>query len=138
MSRCDQQSNMTDQSNTMLPPAVQSTIHNTFPDLTSAIIGASTWTTDDKKTMPNLRSMQNTPCVHEFTKNIIKITFSCLNLVYFFARTFISFEHITLWVLYRPSIKAIGEISDVFEYFSCRLEPYHPRFVRSDMCLVLK
>ena len=50
MSRCDQ-------SNRMLPPAMQSTIYSIFPDLTSGITGANPWTTDGKKTLPNLRSI---------------------------------------------------------------------------------
>ena len=56
ISRCDQ-SDMIYQSNTMLPPAVQSSINSAFPDLTTTITGANPWTTDGKKTLPNLGSM---------------------------------------------------------------------------------
>jgi len=40
MSRCDQ-GNMADQTNTVLPLAVQSTIYSTIPNVTSATTGAS-------------------------------------------------------------------------------------------------
>jgi len=39
-----------------------------------------------------------------------------------------SFERIKLWVLYKPPMKATGGISDIFVHFSCRLQPYYPRF----------
>jgi len=48
MSRCDQ-GNMADQTNTVLPLAVQSTIYSTIPNVTSATTGASPWTTDGRK-----------------------------------------------------------------------------------------
>jgi len=60
-------------------------------------------------------------------KNIVKITIFHVSAKFtFFACTSTSFEHITLWVFYRPPIKSTGGISDVFVYFSCRSELYYP------------
>jgi len=56
----------------------------------------------------------------------------------FLSCTSTCFDHITLWVLYKPLMKVTGGISDVFVYVSCRLEAHYPRFLGRVMCLVLK
>jgi len=75
----------------------------------------------------------NTPYGLEFTKISLKNKFSCINIIYFFTCTSISFEHIMLWDFYRPPIKVACGMSDVFVPLRTAL----PAFF-GGMCLVLK
>ena len=80
----------------------------------------------------------NRPCVQKTQKNPENNIFSCLKLIYLFARTSASCEDITTLTLYRPPIRSAGEISEFLVHISCLLQSHSTVCFGRDMCLVFK